>query len=404
MNEDELRAFLESATVGGDDDGDRDGTPENEAPEAPARAAAFDEAAPTAPMPAVQAPEDPAAPAAEPQPGRLPSFDELMGIKRDPAPAAPSAPAAPAAPGPVIPPVSAASAAAAAASTPGAEPELTPLVLPGPGTRPATPAAPAVPSNPQAPTAFSPQPARSTQRPAAVPVAAPPAAATPTPARTSPLPTGIGALAGQGAAQNGIAPNGASASGSSGGDDYEKISVTGGEKKRFIPWIVVGAGAVVALIAAVLIVFAVRGGGEPAPTAAPTTSESPEPDPSESTAPEPSDEPDETPAPDEAPTVEVGQTGDFPIPDWGLSGQISGQLGWPQYRFEGENLILFGGSLLPQFPDSCAAMREGFGLTRQADGSLEVLRPAERCAAAPELYDQVWGLVAATIPTFQKTS
>ena len=89
MNEDELRAFLESATVGGDDDGDRDGTPENEAP---ARAAAFDEAAPTAPMPAVQAPEDQAAPAAEPVaveapadlalPAAVPSIGLSAGLAR----------------------------------------------------------------------------------------------------------------------------------------------------------------------------------------------------------------------------------------------------------------------------------------------------------------------------------
>src|SRR5690606_37136472 len=44
-------------------------------------------------------------------------------------------------------------------------------------------------------------------------------------------------------------------------DDYEKISVTGGEgdKRRLLPWIIVGAGVIVALIAALLIVNSLSG-------------------------------------------------------------------------------------------------------------------------------------------------
>jgi hypothetical protein len=209
---------------------------------------------------------------------------------------------------------------------------------------------------------------------------------------TAPLPLGLEELFGQQETAAAAPPPSAES-------EYERIAVTGGEKKRFIPWIVVGAGAIIALVAAILIVLSVRGGdSETDPTTAPPTTEQP----TETTPSEPDPEPVEPePNPNEPPVVEVGPTGDFPIPAWGLQGEISAQFGWPQYRFEGENLILHGGTLLPQFPESCAEMREGFGLTRMADGTLEVLRPAQTCAEAPELYDQVWGLTAATIPTFK---
>lgn len=380
MNEDELRAFLESATVGDDDHDEA-----HDAEHAPGAAGEAD-ADPAAAAPG----KTPAAPAQDPA-ERLPSFDELMGIEREPEPPAEGLRrgqnAAPAAPQPAD-----------------ADVELTPLVLPGPGTRPA-PAEPVRP--PQPAVAPAPQPARRstaapdepaipadpTQPAPAQPVAARAAAPAtqPTPA-TAPLPTGVDALLG-------------SAGGSGDDDGYEPIAVTGGERgrARFIPWIVVGAGAVVALIAAVLIVFAVRGdGGEPSPTAAPTTTEEPStPAPTEE---EPKPSPTETDAPDsdQPPTVDVGRTGTMDIPAWGVTSQISAKFGWPSYTIDaGGNLVLDGGTLLPEFPESCAAMRTGFGITKKADGSYVVLRPAERCADAPELFDEVWGLTAAIIPTIK---
>src|SRR5690606_6582635 len=154
----------------------------------------------------------------------------------------------------------------------------------------------------------------------------------------------------------------------SGGDEYEPIAVTGGERsRRIVPWIVAGAGAVIALIAAVLIVFAVRGGDEaPAPTAAPQpTTEQPAteepPTPNEEESPESTPSTPTPPPSDEPPAVEVGNTGTMDIPAWGVTSQISAKFGWPRYTIDANNnLLLADGTLLPQFPDSCQEMRTGF--------------------------------------------
>ena len=58
-----------------------------------------------------------------------------------------------------------------------------------------------------------------------------------------------------------------------------------------------------------------------------------------------------------------------------------------------------GGAVLEALVEE--AMRTGFGITKKADGSYVVLRPNERCAEAPELFDEVWGLTAAIIPTIK---
>jgi len=42
-------------------------------------------------------------------------------------------------------------------------------------------------------------------------------------------------------------------------------------------------------------------------------------------------------------------------------------------------------------------------MTRAADGTFTVLRPEQSCAAAPELYDEVWGLVAAMAESAKKS-
>lgn len=188
--------------------------------------------------------------------------------------------------------------------------------------------------------------------------------------------------------------------------EYEKISVVGSEKSKshLVPWIIVGAGAVIAIVASIFIVLAVRGGTEEPPVAEPT-SQSPDDTATEEPVEEPTTEPTEPeesePAADEPPAVEVGNTGDFNIESWGVKGEISAKFGWPRYTISGDTLTFEGGTLLPQFPESCATMRTGFGITKQADGSFEVHRPAETCADAPDFYNEVWGLMAAIIPTLK---
>ncbi|MFC7766018.1 hypothetical protein [Leucobacter soli] len=187
--------------------------------------------------------------------------------------------------------------------------------------------------------------------------------------------------------------------------EYERIAVTGAEKehRRLLPWIIVAAVAIVAIVASVFIVQTFRGGGEtPPPVVQPTTETPSTTEPTEPTAPEEEPSDPETPETgDAAPEVEVGSTYRMPITQWDVTVEVSNKLGSVYYMLDGERMILQDGALLPKFPSSCSEMREGFGLTRLADGTFEVLRPAERCAEATELYDEVWGLVAAMIPTIE---
>ena len=359
MNEDELRAFLESATVG-DDASEPE---ESDGSEGNAAEADRPELAPTEPIVIL-----PSAPqAAGPRPGRAaragaePSFDEIMGGNA----------------------------------------EVTPLVLPGPPV--AAPMFPQTSPSETAPPAAAPTAAAPTPRPAA----RQPAAAPQPP--TAPLPQQSQARSQ--APRTEALPDFAAELGFSQTPEagYEPVSVTGGgqERRRVLPWAIVALVAVAAIIAAVFVVNAVRGGGDDTPpvaepggggtgTSQPTPpAETPdEEEPSEPEAPE-------TPG-DEPPAVEVGGTFDMSIPQWDTVVDVSGKLGGDiSYVLEGENLILQDG-LLATFPASCSAMRTGFGMTRLADGGFEVLRPAESCVEAPELYDAVWGLVAAMVESARK--
>jgi len=357
MNEDELRAFLESATVG-----DSETEADTESEEA----------------------KDPAA-------GM--SFEELMRMKRgdsSPSESAGSASAAEASARPSAPGASQEPPAAPATSEPpvtevlpqASEPELTPIVLPGP-PRPA--------SKPDASEPFW-EPKK-----AAPAAAAPAASETPS---TAPLPSGSNLVEDPASDLFGSDPLPSPGS----EEEYERISVVGSEKPRskFVPWLIVGLGAVLAIAVSIVIVLAVRGGGESEPQTEPTTQSPPATsEPTEETPVEPTETEPETPAADEPPEVEVGNTGSFKIDSWGVQGEISAKFGWPSYKISGDTLTFEGGTLLPQFPDSCAAMRTGFGITKKADGSFEVFRPAETCAEAPDFYNEVWGLTAAIIPTLK---
>lgn len=386
MNEDELRAFLDSATVGDDEQNDEQNDDAATTPDGQIEGEQNEN---------VQNQDDqnqratvgPEATATE----RKPTFEELMGMSPD-APAAVPQDAMP----------------------PGDNPEIVPLVLPGPSARPAVPprsapqppaAQPPVAQQP-APVAATPTPATPAQPPAASAASAqPPAAQAPAKsqppvrepaAATAPLPLGIDDLLRDEPALPGAAATSATPQPTSTDDDYERIAVTGGEKKRFVPWIVAGAIAVVVLIAAVLIVLAVRGGdSDPAPTTPPTTEAPTDPTPTEDIDPptEPTEptEP-EQPDPDEPPTVDVGSTSVMPVAGWGVEVDVSNRLGIMNYVLQGEDL-LFTGGLLEQLPASCA--KEPWGMTRVGDGTFEALKPETRCAAAPELHDEIWGLMAA---------
>lgn len=172
------------------------------------------------------------------------------------------------------------------------------------------------------------------------------------------------------------------------------------------PWIIVGLVTVVALIASIVVLNLVRA-GEPAETASSETAITTDTSSSQSASKSPTTERDSEKTKttekesNKPPAVEVGTTGEMNVPLWGITAQISGKFGWPRYEIRGEQLVLLDSPLIQQLPDSCAAMREQWGVERTAQGGYEVLKPAQSCAAAPELFDEIWGLTAAMVETIQ---
>ena len=179
------------------------------------------------------------------------------------------------------------------------------------------------------------------------------------------------------------------------------------KKKIAMPWIVVGAVAVIAIILSIVVVNIVRG-ADSAPQATPPSSETTETAPqTPETAPEteqPPAEPEPEPEPektDEAPQVDVGGTNPMPIGPWNSTSEISTRFGMVYYAVPDNVNLELTSDLLNSFPEECAAMRTAWGATRLDDGTIQIRKPAESCAAAPELYNEVWGLVAAWIDTIQ---
>lgn len=164
-----------------------------------------------------------------------------------------------------------------------------------------------------------------------------------------------------------------------------------------VPWIVVGAVAVVALVISIVLVGNARAGddaADPAP-AAPTTTQEPAPADTEEPAPEETEEPED----DGPPDVQVGDTMTMNIEAWGATSELSQRFGSTSYAIPDNVNLVLTSDLLNSFPDACADMRQGWGAIREDDGSYAVLKPDATCDAAPELYDEVWGLVAAWVDT-----
>ncbi|WP_449277963.1 hypothetical protein [Leucobacter sp. GX24907] len=165
-----------------------------------------------------------------------------------------------------------------------------------------------------------------------------------------------------------------------------------------VPWIIVGAVTVVALIVSIMIVTTVRGTdeAEPEPSPVPTTQAPVGP----TADPEPSPDPESEDPGDEVPSVEVGSTFTMPIDAWGVSAEVSNKLGSVNYQFSGENndTLLLSSELIQSLPDSCAAMRSQWGV-RKSGNSYEVVKPSERCEDASAVYDEIWGLMDAMVGT-----
>lgn len=168
-----------------------------------------------------------------------------------------------------------------------------------------------------------------------------------------------------------------------------------------LPWIIVGAVAVLALGGAFLVVKAISGDdAKPEATTeapAPTTSA---PSGEESEAPEPTPEEPEEP---KAPTADVGPNPiSMDISYAGISVESSQKLTNPLWFYQAgpPERVMFESGLMNSFPDACAAMRSPvgqspWGIEKGEDGTWTVVRPAGTCSADSKLYDEVWGLMQA---------
>lgn len=168
---------------------------------------------------------------------------------------------------------------------------------------------------------------------------------------------------------------------------------------HLVPWIAVGIIAVLAIVASIVVVNLSRlGSADEAGSAPPPPPAAASAPPPRTSAPKPS----ATPPADTPPAADMGAD---PMPlsieAWGVRADLSRKFGSTSYTIpDGTNLV-FSSGLIDALPESCAAMRTGFGITRLPDGRYEVLRPDARCAAAPELYDEIWGQLAATVKTIR---
>ncbi|MDI6022299.1 hypothetical protein QBL02_01920 [Leucobacter sp. UT-8R-CII-1-4] len=418
MNDEELRAFLDSATVG---DTDEKPEPEVEAPR--------------------PAPAEPTASEAQSAPRRgVPSFEELMKMPAAPAaaPVAQQPVAQPAQPPVQAPPVAQQPVAQQPAATPqpaaaqsqapqvaADQEELVPLILPGFSPEPrqrqdlppvfrtepaaAQPqAAPAQAHDDPAPTqpfdVLSDQAAAAAAPAAVTPAAAPtaptfPVAAAPRQAATKPTETAAPATDNPFAL---LSEDLVSAEPEiEYGDEYEPIAVTGGESRsrKALPWIIVGGGAIIALVASIFVINGVRANDSTEPVAPPTTTTEPAPTPEPSTKPE---QPEETKPvdPTTAPVVDPGSTWTLRIDQWDMTVEVSEKLGGstPYTLIDGNTQAMFDSlPVTSGISDACAvAKAEGaWGLKKNDDGKLEVVRPEPRCSnpADAAVYDTIWGVL-----------
>ncbi|MEJ6489042.1 hypothetical protein PQI23_04825 [Leucobacter sp. USCH14] len=171
---------------------------------------------------------------------------------------------------------------------------------------------------------------------------------------------------------------------------------------KALPWIVVGAVAVIAIIVCIVLVNTVRGGtsSDNAADQEPTTTSAPNETPSPSPSNEADDDPDgsddaDAADPNEVPAVEVGPTSTLDIPAWGVTSELSQKFGMTSYVIPDNVNLQLSSPLIDSLPEECAAMRTQWGVTKGSDGTYSVLKPAETCEAAPELYDELWGLTDA---------
>lgn len=170
--------------------------------------------------------------------------------------------------------------------------------------------------------------------------------------------------------------------------------------RKALPWLIVGGGVVVAIIASIFVINGVRGAEAPAPEPAPVVTT--DPTTPEPTTPEETDPTPEKPAPEPstAPVIDPGTTFTLRIDQWEIGVQVSEKIGGntPYTLFDGNSRAMFDSlPIAAGFSDACEAARQphAWGLLKKDDGTLEVVRPQPRCAdkADAAIYDTIWGVL-----------
>ena len=112
--------------------------------------------------------------------------------------------------------------------------------------------------------------------------------------------------------------------------------------------------------------------------------------------------------------VDPGTTSPMDIQTWGVTVQVSGQFGSTQYQITGNTLAITS-ALTNSFPESCAALRTGWGIIKAAppaqpggvvvnNNAYNLAKPAGTCAADTALYNKVWGLMQAMVSSTKALS
>ncbi|MBB4072002.1 hypothetical protein [Canibacter oris] len=169
-------------------------------------------------------------------------------------------------------------------------------------------------------------------------------------------------------------------------------------KAHFLPWIVVGVIAIIALVGATVFVNQFKA-AQNSPETVTTAAENSEPSNGQTTTTTPNQSSAEQQISAAVPQVSVGETYTLDITQWEKKFEVSNKLRGLRYELvEGDTKAVLSIALVEELPESCAAMREQFGFKRDGD-KFEVFKPATVCAAAPELYNEIWGLLEAAVKT-----
>lgn len=94
------------------------------------------------------------------------------------------------------------------------------------------------------------------------------------------------------------------------------------------------------------------------------------------------------------------------VPFWNTTFAVSSKFGSTQYNITG-NTLLIDNAVIQSFPESCATLRTGWGITKATPPAVNgvvvngvafnIAKPTGTCAADPELLKKVWGLTQAMV-------